>query len=125
MHDRTAHLGTSGVVWTQDDGDLVEGVVVCRNITSWPLLLLLLSGCRGEQQTGPQADRRVPAMDLTSTVFQEGATIPKAYTGDGQDVSPPLRWSGAPENTQSFALICDDPDAPRKEPWVHWVLFNW
>jgi Raf kinase inhibitor-like YbhB/YbcL family protein len=63
-------------------------------------------------------------MELTSTAFQEGATIPKQYTGDGKNISPPLRWSGAPGNTQSFALICDDPDAPRKEPWVHWVLFH-
>jgi Raf kinase inhibitor-like YbhB/YbcL family protein len=63
-------------------------------------------------------------MEVTSTAFQEGATIPKQYTGDGRDISPPLRWSGAPDDRQSFALICDDPDAPRKEPWVHWVLFN-
>lgn len=63
-------------------------------------------------------------MELTSTAFPEGGPIPKANTGDGKDISPPLRWSGAPANTQSFALICDDPDAPRKEPWVHWVVFN-
>ncbi len=63
-------------------------------------------------------------MQITSTAFEEGATIPKQYTGDGKDVSPPLRWSDAPAGTKSFALICDDPDAPRKEPWVHWVLFN-
>jgi Raf kinase inhibitor-like YbhB/YbcL family protein len=63
-------------------------------------------------------------MDVTSTAFLEGTTIPKVNTGDGKDISPPLRWSGAPANTQSIALLCDDPDAPRKEPWVHWVLFN-
>jgi Raf kinase inhibitor-like YbhB/YbcL family protein len=63
-------------------------------------------------------------MELTSTAFQEAGPIPTEYTGDGKDISPPLRWSGAPGNTQTFALICDDPDAPRKEPWVHWVLFN-
>jgi Raf kinase inhibitor-like YbhB/YbcL family protein len=62
-------------------------------------------------------------MKLTSSAFQEGSTIPKRYTGDGDDVSPPLQWSGAPEGTKSFALICDDPDAPRGT-WVHWVLFN-
>src|SRR5260370_8452135 len=63
-------------------------------------------------------------MELTSNAFLEGTTIPKVNTGDGKDISPPLRWSGAPANTRSFALICDDPDAPRKEPWVHWVLFH-
>jgi Raf kinase inhibitor-like YbhB/YbcL family protein len=62
-------------------------------------------------------------MQLTTTAFQEGATIPKQYTGDGKDVSPPLQWSEVPPSTKSFALICDDPDAPRGT-WVHWVLFN-
>jgi Raf kinase inhibitor-like YbhB/YbcL family protein len=62
-------------------------------------------------------------IELTSTAFGEGATIPKLYTGDGKDVSPPLRWAGVPAGTKTFALICDDPDAPRGT-WVHWVLFN-
>jgi Raf kinase inhibitor-like YbhB/YbcL family protein len=60
---------------------------------------------------------------LTSSAFRDGETIPKQYTGDGKDVSPPLQWEGVPEGTQSLALICDDPDAPRGI-WVHWVLFN-
>ena len=63
-------------------------------------------------------------MRVTSTAFSQDGTIPKQYTGEGKDLSPPLAWSGAPANVQSFALICDDPDAPRKDPWVHWVLFN-
>jgi Raf kinase inhibitor-like YbhB/YbcL family protein len=63
-------------------------------------------------------------MELTSRAFLEGTTVPKVNTADGKDISPPLRWTGAPGNVQSFALICNDPDAPRKEPWVHWVLFN-
>ena len=62
-------------------------------------------------------------MQLTSTAFAEGGTVPKEYTGDGTDRSPPLRWSGAPAGAKSFALIADDPDAPRGT-WVHWVLFN-
>jgi len=63
-------------------------------------------------------------MKVTSMAFEEGGAIPKKNTGDGADLSPQLKWSGAPGGTKSFALICDDPDAPRKEPWVHWVLFN-
>ena len=63
------------------------------------------------------------SIELTSTAFQPGATIPKPYTGDGKDVSPPLQWGDPPANTKSFALICDDPDAPGGT-WVHWVLFN-
>jgi Raf kinase inhibitor-like YbhB/YbcL family protein len=62
-------------------------------------------------------------MQLTSTAISERAAIPRQYTGDGQDVSPPLRWSGAPAAVKSYALICDDPDAPRGT-WVHWVLWN-
>ena len=62
-------------------------------------------------------------IELTSTAFQKGETIPKQYTGDGVDHSPPLRWSEPPSGPKSIALICDDPDAPRGT-WVHWVLFN-
>jgi Raf kinase inhibitor-like YbhB/YbcL family protein len=49
--------------------------------------------------------------------------IPKRFTCDGEDLSPPLSWSGLPAGTRSLALICDDPDAP-VGTWDHWVLFN-
>lgn len=62
-------------------------------------------------------------IELTSPAFREGETIPKTYTADGEDASPPLRWGDPPAGTQSFALIADDPDAPRGT-WVHWVLFD-
>jgi Raf kinase inhibitor-like YbhB/YbcL family protein len=62
-------------------------------------------------------------IELTSTAFREGETIPKPHTGDGKDQSPPLKWADLPAGTKSIALIADDPDAPR-ETWVHWVLFN-
>ncbi|MDW8326466.1 MAG: YbhB/YbcL family Raf kinase inhibitor-like protein [Anaerolineales bacterium] len=62
-------------------------------------------------------------LQLTSAAFTEGSPIPAQYTCDGRDVSPPLRWSGAPEGVRSFALIADDPDAPAGT-WVHWVLYN-
>jgi Raf kinase inhibitor-like YbhB/YbcL family protein len=60
---------------------------------------------------------------ITSPAFEDGALIPPKYTCDGADVSPPLTWDAGPEGTRSFALICDDPDAPMGT-WVHWVLFN-
>ncbi|WP_456443630.1 YbhB/YbcL family Raf kinase inhibitor-like protein [Caldithrix abyssi] len=62
-------------------------------------------------------------MKLISSAFEEGGMIPSIYTCDGQDVSPPLRWSDVPQETRSFALICDDPDAPMGT-WVHWVIYN-
>ncbi len=63
------------------------------------------------------------ALKLESPGFAEGGMIPRKHTCDGEDVSPELRWNGAPLGTRSFALICDDPDAPAGT-WVHWVLFN-
>jgi Raf kinase inhibitor-like YbhB/YbcL family protein len=67
--------------------------------------------------------KQAMSIELTSTGFQAGAEIPKQYTGDGADLSPPLRWSEPPSTTRSIALIRDDPDAPGGT-WVHWVLFN-
>ena len=62
-------------------------------------------------------------MTLTSPAFHDGEPIPRRYTCDGADVSPALAWSGAPAETESYALICDDPDAPGGT-WVHWVLYD-
>ena len=84
--------------------------------------LLVLSGCKDTSNTST-LDEGASTMKLTSSAFQQGDTIPKKYTGDGADVSPPLRWEGAPQGTKSFALICDDPDAP-VGTWTHWVLYN-
>jgi Raf kinase inhibitor-like YbhB/YbcL family protein len=62
-------------------------------------------------------------INLNSSAFESGDSIPKQFTCDGEDASPPLSWSGVPEGTLSLALILDDPDAPTGI-WVHWVLFN-
>jgi Raf kinase inhibitor-like YbhB/YbcL family protein len=59
---------------------------------------------------------------LTSPAFIEGAAVPGPHTCDGKDLSPALSWTGAPPGTKSFALICDDPDAP-VGTWVHWVIY--
>jgi len=68
------------------------------------------------------------ALTLTSAGFAAGGPIPRRFTCDGANASPPLAWSGAPAGTRSFALIVDDPDAPDPEAprmtWVHWVLCN-
>lgn len=63
------------------------------------------------------------AMIVISTAFAEGEAIPRRYSCDGENFSPPLAWSGAPEEATSLALLCDDPDAPHGT-FVHWVLFN-
>src|SRR5690348_7136437 len=61
---------------------------------------------------------------ITSDAFQNDKPIPTKYTGDGEDVSPALAWTGHPAGTKELALICDDPDAPRAEPWIHWVIYK-
>ena len=67
-------------------------------------------------------------LTLTSPAFEDGAAVPALYTCQGDDVSPPLSWSGVPKGTQSLVLIVDDPDAPDpaapQRVWVHWVLYN-
>ena len=60
---------------------------------------------------------------LTSDAFANGQSIPAKYTCKGKNISPALSWTEPPAGTQSFALIMDDPDAPRGT-WVHWILFN-
>ena len=63
-------------------------------------------------------------MKLSSSAFAEGKPIPDKNARDHADLSPALSWSDAPAGTRSFALVCDDPDAPRETPWVHWVYFD-
>ncbi|MEJ2415679.1 MAG: YbhB/YbcL family Raf kinase inhibitor-like protein [Exilibacterium sp.] len=68
-------------------------------------------------------------MKLTSTDFDNNGSIPSKHTGEGEDISPALSWSDAPKGTESFAVICHDPDAPLISPggtygFVHWVLYN-
>lgn len=62
-------------------------------------------------------------MDLMSSAFASGNTIPDKYTCDGENVSPPLNWTGVPEGTAALVLIVDDPDAPNGV-FSHWVLYN-
>ncbi len=60
---------------------------------------------------------------VRSSAFQEGGMIPAKYTCDGDDISPPLEWTGIPQGTKGLALVSDDPDAP-VGTWVHWVMWN-
>ena len=67
-------------------------------------------------------------MQLSSTSFDNGAEIAKKYSTEGENISPQLAWTDAPEGTKAFAIICHDPDAPLVSPgtygFVHWVLYN-
>ena len=96
-----------------------------RNVhTVIVLLALVLSACSCNSKlttTRPQAT--LANLEVGSVAFLDGQAIPDRYTCDGEDSSPPVHWTGAPMSTKSFALICDDPDAPGGT-WVHWVIFD-
>lgn len=97
------------------------------------IALVLLCSCQRRVQTGPnqnsaptnspKVDEKMAQIRITSAAFQEGGMIPKQYTCEGANISPPLAWDSVPVGTKTLALICDDPDAPAKT-WTHWVLFN-
>lgn len=65
---------------------------------------------------------------LSSSAFSDGEAIPKRYSAEGDNVSPPLEWRNPPDGTQSYVILCHDPDAPFIEPgqygFVHWTLYN-
>ena len=98
---------------------LVAGVV---------LALAVACGGDSEEETPPAAETPVGEKDgvtfsLESEAFASEAAIPSRYTCDGEDVSPGLSWSDAPANTEAFAMILDDPDAPGGT-FTHWLLYN-
>lgn len=95
-----------------------------RALLALPALGLAVAGCGGggERVAGPppSAPNRIA---LTSPVFKAGGTIPKRYSCDGANVSPPLRWRRVPGDARELALLVEDPDAPGGS-FVHWVLFK-
>jgi Raf kinase inhibitor-like YbhB/YbcL family protein len=98
-----------------------------------PLVVLacfLVVGC-GQGSGGRQATGTGGGMNagdaarivVTSPTFEDGGTIPRRYTCEGQDVSPPLAWSGVPDGTRELALLVEDPDAPGGT-FVHWMAWG-
>ncbi len=91
-----------------------------------PVVLIVLFGCSPSPKEPRDARERAGGERMTLTIespaFQNNAVVPRKHTGDGADFSPPLTWTGVPTGTVELALICDDPDAPTPEPWVHWVI---
>jgi len=93
-------------------------------------LLALVGGCQRQSQAqvmqptaSGQGREAKMGWTLSSTAFKDGGRIPRKYTCDGEDVSPPLSWTTPPAKTAELALVCDDPDAPRGT-FVHWVLYG-
>jgi len=95
------------------------------------ILAAMLTGCKGSaSHTAPpavQPAKEAPVtakITLTSSAFQHNQPVPRKYSDDGEDKSPPLAWSDVPAGSRELALIVDDPDAPTPTPWVHWVLYR-
>lgn len=85
-----------------------------------------LPGPAGLPLTRPAPDRdpgRPEVMRLSSPAFADGDPIPRLYTAEGSNLSPPLCWSGVPAQAGSLCLVLDDPDAPAGV-WVHWLLYD-
>jgi len=88
------------------------------------LVIVLLFSCQKQKQSKAEAvGGNEMKIKIASTTFGEGEMIPKKYTCDGEDISPPLAFNDVPESAKTLALVCDDPDAPMGT-WVHWVVFN-
>jgi Raf kinase inhibitor-like YbhB/YbcL family protein len=77
------------------------------------------SGGGGGSGGGPATSPAPSTITVRSSAFQAGAAIPEKYSCKGEEVSPPLSWSGVPSGTRALALVVDDPDA---DGFVHWVL---
>jgi Raf kinase inhibitor-like YbhB/YbcL family protein len=91
------------------------------------LLGLILAGCisakPGTTDRPVAKEEGKMSWSLTSPAFADQARIPDQYTGEGENISPPLNWGEPPPTTVSYALICNDPDAPSGN-WIHWVLYD-
>jgi Raf kinase inhibitor-like YbhB/YbcL family protein len=85
------------------------------------LALLSAFGTSLVSLEGGQAPHKIT---VESPVLKEGQPIPKDYTADGKNVSPPITWSNLPPGTRELALICEDPSAPTPQPFVHWVVYK-
>lgn len=97
--------------------DLLQGCAILA-------LAFLTAACASNDKRSAAREEKIAmTIQLTSSAFAEGQPIPAKYTCDGADISPPLKWTNVPHGGKSFALICDDPDAPAGT-WVHWVLYD-
>lgn len=63
-------------------------------------------------------------LEVTSSAFHVGQELPRSATADGEGIPPPIAWKGVPEGARSMALVCEDPDAPFPEPFVHWIVYG-
>jgi Raf kinase inhibitor-like YbhB/YbcL family protein len=87
------------------------------------VLALFMAGVSVNAAENKVSKKKKSGFQILSDAFQDGQMIPAQYACTGKNFSPELKWKGVPPKTKTFALICDDPDAPM-QTWVHWVIFN-
>jgi Raf kinase inhibitor-like YbhB/YbcL family protein len=93
-------------------------------VMAFSMLLIATLSCGRSPKARPKGDgAQASEFKIASTAFQEGGEIPKKFTCEGEDLSPPLHWANPPRGTQSFVLIAEDPDAP-SGTWFHWVVYD-
>ena len=92
-------------------------------IPRFALVALLIIAGTSIAETGDNL-RGNSMFSIASDSFKSNERLNRKFTGEGEDRSPDLKWSNTPSGTREFALICDDPDAPTSEPWVHWVIYR-
>lgn len=108
-------------------GRPASSLPIAALLVIWTALWGATSGCADRQDAGAERTTEgsnVMIIELRSDAFEAGGNIPRRHTSDGEDLSPPLAWSGVPADTKELALVVDDPDASRSDPWVHWVLYK-
>jgi Raf kinase inhibitor-like YbhB/YbcL family protein len=88
-----------------------------------PVLAVLIAACGGGDTVEGPPPAAPDEIRLTSPAFEDGGTIPRRFTCDGDDVSPPLAWSGVPSGARSLSLLVEDPDAP-SGTFVHWTVYG-
>lgn len=104
--------------------DIRRLITLLSRLLLFLVLVTIAAGCSPTSQAGGEAEGGDGMqIQLSSTAFKDGETIPVIYTCDGKNISPPLSWTEPPQGSKSIVLIVDDPDAPAGT-WVHWVVFN-
>ena len=101
----------------------MRNLVIFFYVLIIPTLLMFNSGCKSQKEPVMPVTNSPEPFTLTSSSFSEGAAIPDKYSSKGGNMSPQLAWKTPPVGVKSYALICDDPDAP-VGIWTHWVIFN-
>jgi Raf kinase inhibitor-like YbhB/YbcL family protein len=98
-------------------------ITVTRGLIVGLGMMVFLVACNWQEASTASEGGNDMSIQITSSAYTEGSKIPRLYTCDDENVSPPLSWTGVPSDTASLALIMDDPDASSGS-WVHWVLYN-